>query len=137
MAMATRGHVSLALMFWMATACSGPTSPTPQSAPLLRAISTAAGGPAGMNEIWVTAVSADEHGAASSALAFCERQIGSPCTFNIVCSGQSDAWAGLSRQLVDRSYTYRLVCDGTSSDQALSSISCEGCEVLWGPRTVR
>jgi hypothetical protein len=134
--MAKKWFASLASGLLVAAACSGPTSPSPPATSLSRSISTAAGGPAGMNEIWVTAVSVDEHAAASSALAFCDRQVGTPCTFNVVCSGLSEAWAGLSRQLVDRIYSYRLVCDRTSSEEVMSSIACDGCEVLWGPRAV-
>jgi len=57
--------------------------------------------------------------------------------FSTVCTGVSNAWAGLSRRLVGGVYDYRLVCDGISTEAVQSAITCDGCEVLWGPRTVK
>jgi hypothetical protein len=118
-----------------ALACSNPATPTPQSARTPRSVAVAAGGEA--NALWFTVVSPDERGAAETALRLCSERSASTCTFNVVCSGPSGAWVGLTRSLVAGVYEYQLTCDGISAEQVTSHFACSGCEVLWGPTSLR
>lgn len=120
-------------------ACANPTAAT-GTTPIERpevpwSLAVSAGGDA--NAQWVGVSSPFDWSAASSAITVCGNRVGTRCSHTKLCTAAAGTWTALSRRQVEGVYDYQLTCGARSSDEALSRVSCDDCEILWPPRVVR
>jgi hypothetical protein len=123
----------------VSAACANPTTPS-NAAPAERpgipwSVAVSAAGDA--NAQFVTVVSPFDWSATSSAIDVCGKRVGTRCTYTRVCTALTGTWAAASRHQVDGVYDYQITCGAVSSDEALSAVACDACEILYGPHVLK